>query len=235
MRIGIVLQARMGSERLPGKTLQLILGRPLIHYVIARLKCIALADMCVLAVPDTADNEVLRDVAREMAIEFFTGSESDVLDRFYRAAEFFDLDHIYRATGDNPLVEPRRQEELIRYHLAGGYDYTEDFLRLPHGLGGEVFSREGLARCWALSKSTHQREGVNDYILENRAEFHTGCPPGDPYPAAAMELEWTVDTPRQFAWMRAVYEALYQDGQTIEVAEVLDFIAQEGQSPCRAQ
>lgn len=232
MKIGIVLQARMGSTRLPGKIMRPILGRPMIHYVLECLKRIEAADLIVLAAPDSAGNGQLEDVARAMGVEYFTGSEDDVLDRYFRAAEFYNLDHIYRATGDNPLLEADVQDQLIRYHLAGDYEYSENFLSLPHGLGGEVFSREGLARCWSLSREAHQREGVNDYILEHRAAFRTGQPADNPYPPAAMDLQWTVDTLQQFEWVRAVYEALYQEGKAIRVEQVLNLVADRMEDRC---
>ena len=224
MRVGIVIQARMGSTRLPGKTMRSILGKPMIHYVIERLQRMESADMLILATPDNEENALLRGVAEATGVEFFAGSEEDVLDRYYQAAVHFDLDHIYRATGDNPLVEAEIQDELVRYHLAGDYEYSENFIALPHGLGGEVFDRAGLERCWALSNQPHQREGVNDYVLEHRAEFRVGCPPGNPYAGAAMDLEWTVDTPEQFAWVESVYEALHGSGRPIAVADALGLV-----------
>jgi spore coat polysaccharide biosynthesis protein SpsF len=234
MSIGVVLQARMGSTRLPGKTLRRILGRPMVYYAIERLKCIEVVDVVILAVPDTAEDLALREIAGEMEIEFFAGSEDDVLDRYYRAAACFDLDHIYRATGDNPLIEAAVQDQLIRYHIAGEYEYTENFRCLPHGLGGEVFSRGGLQRCWELSEQAHQCEGVNDYILEQPSEFRVGNPQNNPYPQEAQDLQWTVDTLEQFEWVRSAYEALHRPGHTITVQEVLDFSARRIEAECPA-
>ena len=228
MRVGVVLQARMGSARLPGKTLRPILGRPMIQYVIERLKSMQ-ADVFVLAVPDTDDDAVLGDVAAAANIEFYAGEEHDVLDRYYRVAERYELDHIYRATGDNPLVEAEVQDRLVRHHIEGGFEFTEDLFSLPHGLGGEAFSREGLRRCWLLSTESHQREGVNDYILEHRSEFRTGRPPDNPYPPMAMEMSWTVDTLQQFDWVQSAYEALYREGHDLRVEEVLQWVAVGGQ------
>jgi spore coat polysaccharide biosynthesis protein SpsF len=225
MSVGVILQARMGSARLPGKTLRPILGRPMLYYVIERLKRIEAANVVVLAVPDTPEDLVLENIARETDIEFFVGSENDVLDRYYRAAAYYDLDHIYRATGDNLLIEAAVQDQLIRYHIEGTYEYSESFLRLPHGLGGEIFSRGGLERCWSLSDQPHQREGVNDYIQENPGEFRVGKLQDNPYTQAAMDLVWTVDTPDQFEWVRLVYEGLYNRGHAISVDEVLEFVA----------
>jgi spore coat polysaccharide biosynthesis protein SpsF len=204
----------------------------MIHFVLERLKRIERADVIVLAVPDNENDSVLKEVAAQAGVEFFVGSETDVLDRYYRATDYFSLDHIYRATGDNLFVEAAIQDKLIGYHLAGGFEYSENFLSLPHGLGGEVFSREGLHRCWQLSREAHQREGVNDYILENRSEFRTGKITQNPYRPAAMELEWTVDTLEQFEWARTIYEALYIEGKGMLVEQVLDWVAQRGEELC---
>ena len=222
MTIGVVVQARMGSTRLPGKTMKPIAGQPMISHIIERFKRMAAADVVVLAVTDTGADRSLAAVAEESCVEFFTGPEEDVLGRYYAAARQFGLDQIYRATGDNPLVDPAEQDRLVRFHCAGDYEYSETLTTYPKGLGGEIFSREGLERCWQISTEPHQREGVNDYVLEHRSEFRVGRLDEHPYPQWAFERDWTVDTAEQFAGMKVLYEALYRDG---EIVTAMDAIA----------
>ena len=193
----------------------------MICHVIERFKRMAAADVVVLAAPDTAADRCLADVAKESGVEFFAGPEDDVLDRYVLVAQHFELEHIYRATGDNPLVDPDEQDRLVRFHCGGDYEYSETLMTYPKGLGGEIFSRVGLERCWQMSTEPYQREGVNDYILEHRSEFRVGQL-DDPYPQWAGERDWTVDTAEQFADMEALYEFLYRDG---EIVTAIDAIA----------
>lgn len=229
MKIGVILQARMGSTRLPGKTLRPILSQPMIHFVIERLKQMHLPDVFILAVPDGPQDDLLKEIAQNESIEFFTGSESDVLDRYYRAADHFQLDHIYRATGDNPFIEAKVQDRLIASHLAGGYEYSENFLQLPHGLGGEVFSANGLKKCWELSIEDHQREGVNDFILENRGLFSVGHMSHSPYSSLVASMDWTVDTLEEFNRAKAAFETLYESNQSLEIEKVAKWFLQKRQ------
>lgn len=224
MKVGIILQARMGSKRLPGKTTLPILGRPMIHYVIERLKRVRTAQNIVLAVPDTAPDQVLEGVALAEGIDFFAGAEDDVLDRYRAAGRRLALDHIVRATGDNPLVDPVEVERLIRFHVEGQFEYAENFTVLPRGVGGEVFSAEGLERCWRLSDQPHQREGVNDYILEHPEVFRRATLEYNPYPGIPRELDCTVDTQEQFGCMATLYERLYREGDIIPTPQALSVL-----------
>ena len=220
MSIGIVLQARLGSTRLPAKVMREILGRPMISYVIERLGWVRGAQLLILAVPE-ADRGQLQVIATEMGIECFAGSEEDVLDRYYQAARHFGLDHIVRATGDNPLVDPGEIDRLIGFHLQGEFEYSENFTVLPPGIGGEVFSFAGLERCWELSTQLHQREGVNDFILENPGKFKRGTLAHYPYAGVSRAVDCTVDTAEQFATMERLYQQLYQKGGIIPTERAL--------------
>jgi spore coat polysaccharide biosynthesis protein SpsF len=232
MKTGIVLQARMGSRRLPGKMLRPIVGRPLIGHVIERLKRAQRAQCLVLAIPDTAQDAPLKAIADECGIECFVGSEEDVLDRYYRAAGRFRLDQIVRATGDNPLVDPQQLDQLVDFHLRGRFEYSENFTVLPPGVGVEVFSREGLVRCWCLSDQPHQREGVNDYILEHPGIFRKGTLVDYPYPGVPITTDCTVDTLDQFGHMAALYEHLYREGEIVSTSRGMEWLV--GRQKARA-
>jgi spore coat polysaccharide biosynthesis protein SpsF len=223
MSIGIVLQARLGSTRLPGKVLRPLLGRPMLAHVIERLRRVRKAQLLILAVPE-ADQEPLAAIAGETGVACFAGAEADVLDRYYQAARRFALDHVLRATGDNPLVDPAELDRLVDFHLEGGFEYSENFTVLPPGAGGEIFSFGGLERCWRLSTLPHQREGVNDYILEHPGEFRRATLAHCPYEGVGREVDCTVDTAEQFGGMERLYQELYRPGQIIPTARALSFL-----------
>lgn len=224
MKVGIVMQARMGSKRLPGKTTMNLCGKPLVHWVIERLGRIRTATCTVLAVPDTPADRVLAGFAAAAGVEYFAGPEEDVLTRYVQVADRFGLDHIVRATGDNPLVDPDEADRLIAFHLEHAFEYSENFTVLPKGVGLEVFSRDGLERCHRLSQEPHQREGVNDFILENPGRFRTGTLQRRPYRGGDWDL--TVDTWEQFERMASLYRQLYRPGAIIPTVEALAWLEQ---------
>jgi spore coat polysaccharide biosynthesis protein SpsF len=200
MKNYIFLQARMGSSRLPGKTMKAIRGKPLIEYVIDRLRIVGI-EVVVLTSNKQADN-VLASWCEEKGIKFFRGSESNVLERYYEAAVSFGASHIIRATGDNPLVEPYCARNLLEKHTELRADYSsnksEIGSNLPDGLGVEVFSFDALERSMRHSSEPHHFEHVNEYILENKSKFNVykDCNAGGLVDRSGMRL--TVDTPDDF-------------------------------------
>ncbi len=207
-RIGIILQARMGSTRLTGKVLKLLAGKPMIQWIIERLQACKNADVFVLATSVLEENQPLVDLARKLGVSTFRGSESDVLDRYYKCALAYHLDHVVRATGDNPFVDPEECDRLIEFYFGRQLDYavasTSPMYGYPIGMGVEVFSFEALERSWQEGHAPHHREHVNEYILENPFKFKQDemlapwkkCEPG---------LSLTVDTPEQFEFAEEVY------------------------------
>ena len=214
----------MGSRRLPGKTLRPILGRPLLHYVIERLKAVELADAIVLAAPDSREDAVLRETASLEGVKFFAGPVEDVLERYRGVAVRFGFDHVVRGTGDNPLVDPMETDRLIRYHLDNDFDYSENFTVLPDGVGLEVFTVGCLHKLCELSQEPYQREGVNDYIFEHPSEFKRGTLGSDRFSALAA-IGCTVDTAAEFVQVDELYRELYRDDTIIPTIDALRFLA----------
>jgi len=173
MRNFIFLQARMGSSRLPGKTLKLINNKPLIFYVIERLKLIG--EEIVILTSNLKKDDILEKWCLENDLKCFRGSEKNVLERYYKAALFFNADNIIRATGDNPLVEPFFAKELLNEHIKNKVDYSsnksEIGSNLPDGLGVEIFTFEALKISMEKAIYEYHFEHVNEYILENRDKF----------------------------------------------------------------
>lgn len=164
----------MGSSRLPGKTLKLLNGQPLIMHVINRLKLIKNCKI-VLLTSNKQQDDVLEEWCDNNNILTFRGSEDNVLERYYLASKFFKADNIIRATGDNPLVEPYFANKLLRMHIDLKADYSsnksEIGSNLPDGLGIEIFTFDALKTSMEKSTQEHHFEHVDEYILENRRLF----------------------------------------------------------------
>jgi spore coat polysaccharide biosynthesis protein SpsF len=200
-RTGIVLQARMSSSRLPGKVLKPLCGRPMLAWIIDRLRLCRHADTVILATSERSDDDPVAALAIQAGIAVFRGSLDDVLDRFLRCAQTHDLDTIVRATGDNPFVDPEEIDRLITFFHQGRLDYAQAFPAfgsgLPIGIGTEIMSRRALARSHAEGLKPHHREHVNEYIQENPDLFPQATAP-TPDHKHAPTLSVTVDTAAQF-------------------------------------
>ena len=207
-RIGIILQARMGSTRLPGKVLKPLAGKPMIQWIIERLQTCKRVDILILATSTLEKDQPLVNLAEEMDISVFRGSESDVLDRYYKCALAYHLDDIIRATGDNPFVDPEECDRLVDFYINRQLDYATISTNLengyPLGVGVEIFSFYALRKSWQDGHASHHREHVNEYILENPAIFRQARMPAPPEKCAP-ELSLTVDTLEQFASAEKVY------------------------------
>lgn len=199
---GIVLQARMSSSRLPGKVLKPLCGRPMLAWVVDRLRRCRHAETVILATSTGTDDDPVAALAQEMGIALFRGSLDDVLDRYVACARAYDLGAVVRATGDNPFVDPEEIDHLIDFFRAGTLDYASTFPAfgsgLPVGLGAEIMSRAALERSWHEGQAPHHREHVNEYIQEHPELFAQATPP-TAADKTAPHLSFTVDTAEQFA------------------------------------
>lgn len=173
-KVGIIIQARMGSKRLPGKVLKTLAGKPMIQWIVERLLACKKADILIVATTNSEKDRSLRMFLDGLDVEVFCGSEEDVLDRYYMCALQYGLDVVVRATGDNPFVDPRECDRLINYYFEHGLDYATGISETggyPKGVGVEVLSLKSLGVSWRKGRLPHHREHVNEYILENPSKF----------------------------------------------------------------
>jgi spore coat polysaccharide biosynthesis protein SpsF len=226
-----IIQARMGSNRLPGKVLKPILGRPMLWHIVQRVRAIPSITEVVVAVPDDEANGVLRSFCSNNGIAFFAGSETDVLDRYYQAAKQFEADPVLRVTADCPLVDPKLIERLIGAYESGGYDHIGiaagagaqllDKKLFPDGLDAECFGFSALERSWHAATDPRDREHVTRYMWSNKNIFRCGNITADvDFP----KLRLTVDHPEDFELITKIYEALYSERRPFELSEVISFL-----------
>ncbi|MFZ2491222.1 MAG: glycosyltransferase family protein [Thermoanaerobaculia bacterium] len=219
----VVLQARMGSTRLPGKVLADIGGKSMLAHVIERAARIPSIDQVVVATSIDSANEPLMDVARQLGVMSYAGSEADVLDRYYQAARLAAADVIVRVTADCPLLDPSVSGAVIERFCAGPFDYVSNTNppTFPDGLDTEVFSFQALERAWRDAALTSEREHVTPFLWKNTDLFRIDNVTG------ARDLShhrWTVDDAGDLAFVRAVFASMAgrEDFGMAEVLEVLD-------------
>lgn len=170
--IGIILQARMGSSRLPGKVLKPLGDGTMLEYIMKRLEHLKTKGIYkVIATSNAQADDVIAEFCKEKNILCFRGDENNVLERYYQCARHFKMDGIIRLTGDNPFVDVEEIDSLIHMLQSDSADYINSFSELPYGVGAEIFTFHALEKCYRESSMPHHFEHVNEYILENPELF----------------------------------------------------------------
>lgn len=169
--IGIIIQARMGSTRLPGKILKNIGTKNLLEHILFRLLRLTHKVKIVIATSDTEKDDLVEEFCIKNNITCFRGSELNVLERYYLCAKQYNFDHIVRLTGDNPFTDIEELDNLISLHVDSHADYSRSFAVLPKGIGTEIFTFKALETSHYKSTKPNHFEHVNEYIEENEAEY----------------------------------------------------------------
>lgn len=216
-----IIQARMGSSRLPGKAMLDLVGKPLLYHVFQRIQATAGVDHIVMATCHGAENDIIIRLAESMGIQVFIGSEDNVLERFFLASERYGGDYIMRVTGDNPFTDPEYAAETIRTIIETGADLCY-FPNLPLGTGVGMVTKTALDAAYKLSDQPHQKEHVTPYIKEHPEQFkiHVRDIKIDrPFP----NLRLTVDTSEDYEVAQKIYAGCYNGGP-FPLEDVIRFI-----------
>ena len=200
----IMIQARLGSSRLPKKTIAKIQDKPVIWHVINRVKKIKNVKQIVLITTTGDSDKILLDVAKQQNIFGFTGSENDVLKRHYDCAVKFNADPIIRITGDCPLIDPKLSSDILQFYLDNDFDYVSNTINptFPDGLDTEIFSFSALEKAYLQSKLPSEREHVTTYFTKNIKKFKLYN-----YSNAVnlSTFRWTIDQIEDLKFVRKIY------------------------------
>lgn len=204
MKTVAIVQARMGSTRLPGKVMKRIVGRPMIDILLSRLSRAEEIDEIVIATSEDERNRPLIDYVESLGYRCFQGSENDVLSRYIGAATQSEADILVRITGDCPLIDPHLVDEAIRYFRTAGVDYlcNTEPPSYPDGLDIEVFTMAALQQADSETGKTFDREHVTPYLRES-GFFLQGRTQHDEDASAS---RWTVDEPADLDVIQRVFE-----------------------------
>jgi spore coat polysaccharide biosynthesis protein SpsF (cytidylyltransferase family) len=207
MKTVALIQARMSSSRLPGKVLQDIAGKPMLWHVVHRAQQAKSIDSVAVITTTRADDDAIEMLCKESGIPCFRGSLDDVLDRYYQAAIYFKADIVVRLTADCPLLDPAVIEQVVKTFHQNSFDYVANVVEVtyPDGLDTEVFRFEALERAWREARLKSEREHVTVYILKHPELFRIGSVKQE---EDLSSLRWTVDTPRDLEFVRAVHNLI---------------------------
>ena len=223
--IGAVIQARMGSSRLPNKVMREVLGKPLLAYLIERLRASQLLNRVIVATTTKEEDDPIEALAKQLGIPYSRGSEDDVLDRYHQAAREHGLQHVVRVTSDCPLLDPEILDEVVERYLQlfPDIDYVSNTLLLtyPDGLDVEVFSISFLNRLHRLADKKYQREHVTTYMVENKHLFRCENVANK---ENLSHHRWTVDYEEDFQLVRKIIEGLYPNKRLFLMEDVISFL-----------
>lgn len=184
--IAAIIQARMGSTRLPGKIMMPIRNKPLLYYVIIQTLHSKKINKLIVATTDKIQDDQIVDMVNSYSIDIFRGNEEDVLDRYYQCAKKYNTDIIVRITSDCPLIDPNLIDKCIDEFENNDYDYFSNINKkegenwvyhlsgFPLGFAVEVFTFTALEKAWKNAKKPSEREHVTQYILNNPKLFKIG-------------------------------------------------------------
>lgn len=206
MKTVAIVQARMGSTRLPNKVMKLIGGTPMIGILLLRLSRSKRIDEIIVATSEDQRNKPLVEYVQSLGYSVFRGSENDVLDRYYQAATLANATRVLRITGDCPLIDATLVDQIVDAYDVSGVDYISntDPPTYPDGLDTEVFSYTALKRAWEETRQIYDREHVTPYI---RSSGHFSVM-NIANETDISDERWTVDTADDFAVITGVFDAL---------------------------
>jgi len=207
MKIGAVIQARMGSSRLPGKVLADLAGAPMLAHVVGRARRASRLDDVIVATSVAASDDAVAEWCAAHGVACVRGSEADVLDRYHQAAMEHGLDAVVRLTADCPLLDPAVVDAVVAEFASGDYDYVSNTQppTFPDGLDTEVVRGEALHRAWREAREPAEREHVTPFIWKRPETFRLRNVRAD---RDLSHLRWTVDEPADLAYVRALYARL---------------------------
>lgn len=228
MKVGAIIQARMGSTRLSGKVMMKIGEKTVLEHVIERVSQSKTIDEIIIATTISKRDDVIIEEALRLGVKVYRGSEEDVLSRYYYAAKENAIDVIIRITSDCPLIDPHIIDEIVSSYAKNDYDIVSNAgsdlsqRTFPRGLDIEVFSFVWLKKAFHDANKQYQREHVTPYIYESSENkfFYKN-------EIDYSKHRWTLDTKEDFELISVIYDRLYKGKHDFYFMDIVDLLEKE--------
>lgn len=221
----------MGSSRLPGKTLMPIMGKPMLAYQIERIRQSLLIDRVIIATSSSSIDDVIEQLAFDLDVLCFRGSEDDVLDRVVGALRKYNVQLHVEFQGDNPIPDPLIIDSIIGYYLKheGSYDYVTNALRTTYPPGAEVsvYAAEVLYRAEQEVQNAQLREHVGIHIYQQPDKFNIKNIEAPSW-LHAPTLHLEVDTEKDFEVISRIIQHFYSDNPSFSLQQVIEYMRSSG-------
>lgn len=223
--VDAIIQARMGSSRLPGKVMMKLLNKPVLWHVVNRVKKSKNINRVIIATTIEAEDDAIEDYCLKHNFELYRGSSEDVLDRYYKCAVEFGIDNIVRLTADCPLHDSEVIDKILGEYLKGEWDYVTNVMEYtyPDGLDVEVFPFYVLKDAWEKSKLPSEREHVTPWIRNNTSYQKLNVLAYKNYPNCRL----TLDYPEDYKFINAIYNGIGSDLFSLD--QIIDYIIKHPQ------
>jgi len=225
MTIGCIIQARMGSTRLPRKVMMKADNKnPLLYYVINQIKHSKLIEKIIIATTNSQEDNEIVNFAKKMNVSFFRGDSKDVLDRFYQCAKKFHFSIIVRITADNPLIDPTLADKAIEKFNQNSFDFLTNCIprTFPQGTEVEIFSFKAFEKAWKEAKKPSEREHVTPYFYNNPEKFKIYHVKNS---KNLSKFRWTVDKKEDLVFVQEIISRIKK--RPILMAEILNILKKE--------
>ena len=235
-RVVLIIQARMSSSRLPGKSMLPLANKPLVFRMVERLKKCKRINVIVIATSDLPEDQILVELAKELEVSCFQGNLLDVRDRYLKSAEKFQADFILRIPADNPMPDANEIDKLIEFHLESNPEgFSSNLAQVNDsgyldGIGAEIFSTKLLQESVARSNSDIVKEHVHrnffDYSTQTPVDA-SWCPiasPKAPEELRRPDIILDVNTMDDYTKIKRIYDHLYPQNPNFTTVDVINFI-----------
>ena len=222
MRKLIIVQARMGSSRLPGKVLKEVCGKTILEHLVVRLKRVKQIDKIVVATTIKEQDNQIVDLCIKINTPFYRGSEDDVLSRYYEAALKDRADLVVRVTSDCPLIDPYIIGSIVSFYINNQdkVDYVSNCLNrtYPRGMDVEVFSFSILKEAYEEATKGIEREHVTPFITSRPSRYRLH---NIEHSTNLSHYRLTVDTPEDMELIRRIFETLHYKKSAFSLKDIL--------------
>lgn len=220
LNIVAIIQARMGSTRLPGKVMKAIAGRPMLDIQLERVKRCNLISSIVVATTANNTDDIIAEYCSAHNITCYRGDESNVLKRYFEASQEQKADIVVRLTSDCPLIDPIIIDQVVRFYLEHQYEFVSNVhpRTFPRGMDVEVFSAASLAAAYKNAITPYDLEHVTPYILKISTIGNVTRS------TDLSRIRLTVDTPEDFEVFRQIFIALYPHNPMFTLDDIMTFM-----------
>ena len=230
MKTITIIQARMGSTRLPGKVMKRLCDQTVLAHVVTRVKACSRIDEIIVATTTSTHDNCLVEEAEKLGVKWFRGSQDNVLERYYLAAKEHQADTVIRVTSDCPLLDAEILDQLLSYFQEENsnglnIDYLSNSLKrsFPRGLDVEIFTYSALELAYNSATKDYEKEHVTPYIQENPDIFSLHNLNNDD---DLSYHRWTLDTPEDYELIKIIYDNLYDKDPLFGMDSILKFLGE---------
>lgn len=224
MNIVAIVQARLGSTRFPGKVMKKICEKTVVEHVYERLKLSKYLNDIVIATTDKNEDKKIIDLCKKLGINYFVGSEDDVLSRYYNCAKEYNIDVVVRITSDCPLIDSKVLDEMLNFYTNNDYELVtnagdEIYRTYPRGLDIEIFSFNLLKTTYLNANQNYEKEHVTPYMYENGFNIYH-YKNNKNY----SKYRLTLDTKEDFELINKIYCELYNNNHDFFLNDIIEVL-----------